>query len=105
MYRDYTYIASGSGGGVTMATMGSPTPGSTLAGTTVTFSWASTGASMYWLDVGLTVGNGGIYGANVGTQTSIVVSGIPTGHVPIYVQLWTFIGSTWQVNRYTYTGP
>ena len=60
---------------------------------------------MYWLDVGLTLGNGGIYGANVGTQHSIVVSGIPTGNVPIYVRLWTFTDSGWQLNDYTYTGP
>ncbi|HTF68675.1 MAG TPA: SBBP repeat-containing protein, partial [Edaphobacter sp.] len=99
--RDYTYTASG----ITKATIGSPTPGSTLAGTTVTFSWVRTGASMYWLDVGLNQGYGGIYGANVGTQNSIVVSGIPTGHVPIYVRLWTFIDSAWQLNDYAYTGP
>ena len=30
-----------------------PTPGSTLTGSTVTFGWtAGTGATAYWLDVG-----------------------------------------------------
>lgn len=81
-----------------------PAPWSTLAGTTVTFGWtAGTGVTAYWLDVGTSVGQGNIFGGNVGTGLSKTVSGIPANGAPIYVQLWSLIGGNWYLNRYTYT--
>jgi len=81
-----------------------PAPGSTLSGSTVTFSWtAGAGVTAYWLDVGTVVGQGNIFGANVGTSLSQMVSGIPTTGQPIYVQLWSLISGVWHLNRYTYT--
>ncbi len=80
-----------------------PVPGSTLSGSTVTFSWtAGTGVEAYWLDVGTIVGKGDIFAANLGTATSHTVSGIPTTGQPIYVQLWSMINGVWNLNRYTY---
>ena len=50
------------------------------------------------------VGHGNIFGANVGTDLSRTVSGIPTNGSTVYVQLWTMSGGTWLgPNRYTYT--
>jgi len=96
----YTYTACNAG----LAQVNSPAPGSTLTGSTVTFSWtAAAGAAAYWLDVGTALGQGNIYGANVGTALSHTVSGIPVNGVPIYVQLWSQIGGTWYPERYTYT--
>jgi len=100
-YNDYTYTAAGGSGKAVMST---PAPGSTLSGSTVTFTWsAGTGASAYWLDVGTVQGQGNIYAANVGLITSQTVSGIPTNGVTIYVRLWTQISGVWSYNDYTYT--
>jgi len=80
-----------------------PAPGSTLTGSSLTFDWtAGTGVTAYWLDVGTMVGQGNIFGANVGTATSQMVTGIPTTGQPIYVQLWSMIGGVWHLNRYMY---
>jgi serine protease len=69
----------------------SPTPGSTLPSSTVTFSWTPIlGADHYWLDVGTVQGQGNIYAADQGTATSRTVTGIPAG--TIWVRLWTFYG-------------
>ena len=44
-------------GGNTLAAIVSPTPGSTLSGSTVTFTWnTGAGVTQYWLAVGTTVG-------------------------------------------------
>ena len=96
----YTYTAAN---GVTPAVMQTPVPGTTLAGSAVTFTWTFTGAAAYWLDVGTVQGQGNIFGANVGTATSRTVTGIPTNSVTIYVRLWSLINGTWQSNSYTYT--
>ena len=78
--NDYTYTSGGGGCGTpAMATMTTPVPGSTLGGSTVTFTWsAGCNASAYWLDVGTIQGQGNILGQNVGLVTSKTVSGIPT---------------------------
>ncbi len=81
-----------------------PVPGSTLSGGTVTFIWTpGTGVTAYWLDVGTVLGKGNLFAANVGTQSSYTVGGIPTVGEPIYVQLWSMINGVWYLNRYTYT--
>ena len=88
------------------ATIASPTPGSQLSGSTVTFTWnAAAGASAYWLDVNnscVTCG-GGIFGRNVGLATSQSVTGLPANGGTVYVRLWTQLASGWQYNDYSYT--
>jgi len=96
----YTYTAAN---GVIPAVIQIPVPGTTLAGSAVTFTWNFTGAAAYWLDVGTVQGQGNIFGANVGTVTSRTVTGIPTNSVTIYVRLWSLINGRWQYNSYTYT--
>jgi len=101
-YNDYVYLAATP----TLATMSSPTPGSTLAGASVTFTWkAGLGATAYWLDVGTVQGQGNISaGQLANTVLSQAVTGIPVNGAPIYVRLWTqFNGSSWQYIDYTYT--
>ena len=95
----YQYTAWGACGKLT-----TPTPGSTLPGTTVTFSWtAGTGVQAYWLDVGNSPGQGNFFAANLGTAVSQTANGIPSNGRTIYVQLWSMIGGVWYPNRYTYT--
>lgn len=101
--NSYTYTAfnvSGAAGVIT-----TPTPGSTLTSSTVTFSWtAGAGASAYWLDVGSTPGGNQYYqSGNLGNVLTTTVSGLPTDGSTIYVTLYSFIGGSWSGNAYTYT--
>ena len=87
------------------AAMVAPAPGSTLAGTTVTFNWGTgTNVSQYWLEVGTgSAGATNIYSASTGTNQSAIVSGLPNNGVPVYVRLWSLISGGWEYNDYTYT--
>jgi trimeric autotransporter adhesin len=99
-YNDYTYTAAAD----TKAQMVSPTPGSTLTSSTVTFSWtAGTGVSQYHLYIGTTAGGANLYSLNQGTGLSVTISGLPTTGSTLYVRLWSLIGSSWSYNDYTYT--
>ena len=98
-FNDYTYTMSA---GV-KAVMTSPTPGSTLTGSSATFSWtAGSGVASYWL----MVGNNGAGSANIlsqgGAQTSRTVNGLPASGT-LNVRLMSYIGNAWQFNDYTYT--
>jgi len=87
------------------ATIVTPAPGSTLSGTSSTFTWnPGLNASAYWLDVNssCTGCGGGIFGGNEGLATSQTVTGLPVSGGTIYVRLWTQIAGTWQFNDYTY---
>jgi hypothetical protein len=85
--------------------MSSPTPGSTLPGSSVTFNWnAGSGASAYWLDVGSTSGGHDYYSSgNLGNVLTVTVNGLPTDGSPVYATLYSLIGSTWSGNTYQYT--
>jgi hypothetical protein len=98
--NEYTFKAAGVN---TKAAIITPISGSTLPGASATFTWAaSSGAGAYWLDVGSAVGQGNIFGQNVGLTTSQTVNGLPTNGSTVYVKLWTLLGGTWLSNDYTY---
>lgn len=101
--NDYTYTASGAAPVASRATMSSPAPGSTLTGTSATFTWtAGSGVQRYWLFVGTSQGNNDIYGADQGSSTSVTVSGLPANGKVLHVRLWSYINSGWQSNDYSY---
>ena len=108
-YFDYTYTAAsligGGGGTTTYGEITSPKPGSTLTGSTVTFSWTpSANASEYVLYVGTTVGGYDIFDQNVGSYTSFEIFGLlPTDGATIYVRLWSHLPNAWYYLDYTYT--
>jgi uncharacterized repeat protein (TIGR03803 family) len=82
----------------------SPTPGTALEATSVTFTWsAAPGAMTYWLEVGTTVGGHDFFGQGVGLVTSQVVSGLPHSGGPLYVRLWTQVNNSWQIADYLFT--
>ena len=88
----------------TKASITSPTPGSKLAGASVTFAWnAGSGVSQYWLYVGTSTGANDLYGQSQGTNRSVTVTGQPTDGRNLYVRLWSLISGSWQFNDYTYT--
>lgn len=100
-FNDYTYTAFT----VTCvkAAITSPAPGSTLAGSSVAFTWnAGTGNTQYWLYVGTSVGGTEIWNENQGTNLTRTVTGIPTNGSTIHVRLWSYCGG-WSFNDYTYT--
>ena len=88
-----------------MATLTSPTPGSTLSGAAVTFTWAGgVGVSLYQLDIGTTLGGTDLFNKAISaTTTSATVSGLPRGGRTIYVRLWSVVSWAWQRTDYTYT--
>jgi len=102
--NNYTYITAGSSSTTVPATMISPTPGSTLTGSTVTFQWTmGAGVSQCWLYASKTqVGASDLFKSNEGSQTSQVVSTLPTDGSTVYVRLWSLIGTNWIYNDYTY---
>jgi hypothetical protein len=97
----YTAFSAGAGQGV----ITTPTPGSTLSGSTVTFDWTagSPGPYSYWLDIGNTAGGNNYYSSgNLGNVTTTTASGLPTDGSEVYATLYTLIGGTWYGNAYTY---
>jgi hypothetical protein len=80
-----------------------PAANTVLSGATVTFTWSTaSGAAAYWLDVGSALGQGNIFGQNVGLATSQTVNGMPVDGSTVYVRLWTMLGGIWQFSDYTY---
>ena len=99
----YTYTAYNSGG--TKGVITTPTPGSTLTGSSVTFTWtAGTGATAYWLDAGSVPGGNQYYqSGNLGNVLTTTVNGLPTDGSTVYVTLYSLVGGQWLSNAYTYT--
>src|SRR5262249_51261797 len=101
----YTYIPPASGG-FAVAQISSPTPGTQLASTTMTFTWHSAaGAERYWLDVGTPLAQGNIYASGqtpaIPSSSTRLSSDLNTS--VIYVQLWTHANGAWLApQRYTY---
>ena len=88
-----------------IAVMISPMPGTTFAGSTVTFNWvAGAGSSAYWIDVGSTqYGNEYYQSGNLGTALTATVNSLPNDGSTVYVTLWSLVGGNWLYNEYTYT--
>jgi hypothetical protein len=99
----YTFTAFNLG--AAGAVMQTPTQGSTLTGSSATFTWtAGSGATNYWLDVGSTAGgNQYLQSGPLGNVQTDTVNGLPTDASTIYVTLYSLIGGTWSGNAYTYT--
>lgn len=112
--NDYTYTAYSTATGCgtsTLATMASPTPGSTLPGASVPFSWsAGCNVTQYYLYVGTSAGTNNLYGASQGTALTGTVPNLPTTGQTLYVRLWSFLSTAatdlstgWHFADYTYT--
>jgi Phosphoesterase family len=89
------------------STMTSPAPGSTLAGTSTTFTWTTgaSGTTGYYLWIGSSLGAHDV--ANLGefSTTSATVN-LPIAGAKLYFRLWTVYNSTTLLyNDYVYTEP
>ena len=103
-YNDYTYTESGT---PTKAALTAPTPGSTLTGTSATFTWtAGGGVTKYEFELGTTGhGSSNVYnaaGTSTTALTSPLITGIPANGVTLYARLYSYINGAWQYNDYTY---
>ena len=101
--NEYTYTAYN--GIAMLAVLTTPTPGSTLPGSSISFGWtAGAGAAGYWIDVGSTAGAHDYYSSgNLGTVLTTTVVGLPTNGTTVYVTLYSLIGGSWLSNGYSYT--
>jgi hypothetical protein len=86
------------------ATLITPTPGATLAGSSQTFTWtAPTGATNYALYLGSTaVGSSNLY-TKYTTATTLTVNNLPVNGEKIYARLLTNFSGVWTHNDYTFT--
>ena len=101
LYADSTYKAAT----LAQSALTSPMPGSTLTGSTVTFSWSATaGVSGYSLWLGSTgVGSYNLYDSHETTATSATAKGLPTNGETIYARLNVIFNGVAQHVNYTYT--
>ncbi len=93
-----------SGGGTPEIT--NPTPASILNCGDVTFNWSANGTAVndWQLYVGTTAGGRNILDSgNLGSKTSLTVSGIPEDGSTVYVQLRYNSRGTWQSVDFQYT--
>ena len=99
---DLTYREAGT---PVLPVLTTPAPGSTLAGSSVAFTWtAGAGPAAYQLYVGTTgVGSHNLYESGATTATTVTVSDLPTNGVTVYVRLWWEIDAVWKSADYTYT--
>ncbi len=100
-FNYYTYKAKSNDKPSKAAELTSPTPGSTLTSSTVTFIRTDVGASKYYLYVGTKKGGDSIYGGYF-NGTSQEVSGLPTDGSTIYVRLHSWVSNIWHYIDYTY---
>lgn len=94
---------------VTTVTTVTPASGSTLAGSTQTFTWNSVDrASGYVIWLGSTEGAKDIYATNTSDKpsgisaTSDTATKIPTDGRTLYLSVWWLIGNEWSHKNFTY---
>ena len=99
IYADYVYTAT------TQAAMTSPTPGTTLSGVSVTFTWSyGSGPNGYALWVGTTgAGSHDLVETGVSTVNSLTVNNLPINNKMIYVRLWSSYSGDLAYTDYIYT--
>jgi hypothetical protein len=99
LHTDFTYTAA------TQSALTSPTPSSTLAGSSVAFTWTTApGATGYILSLGTTgAGSYNLYYSGSVTGTGVTVNNLPTNGATVYARLTTNYNGTWVHTDYTYT--
>jgi len=98
---NYTYTAAGISAPPVMI---SPVSGTTLTGSSTTFTWTpGNGATKYSLSLGTTVGGNNLYRSGWVTSTSVTVNGLSTTGITIYATLGSVVNGVSVNSNYTYT--
>jgi hypothetical protein len=88
----------------TPGTMTSPSNGSTLSSSTVTFQWTAGTATLYGLWIGSTgVGSCDLVQTGGTGALSYMATGLPIDGRTLNVRLWSLVNGAWQSHDYTYT--
>lgn len=82
--------------------MSTPGPGSTLGGTSSTFSWFGNPTTPYALTVGTQLGSADLYSSGTILATSVTVTGLPNAGQLLYVRLSVWSGANWVSNDFSY---
>jgi uncharacterized repeat protein (TIGR02543 family) len=86
------------------AALTSPTPGSTLSGASITFTWgAGAGVTQYWLYIGSTPGGYDLYTHAFAPGTLSTGVTLPIDGRPLYARLHSQLNGGWQWTDYTFT--
>ncbi len=85
------------------ASLLTPTSGSTLAGSSATFTWDAGTGSGYRLYVGSTLGNNDLYDSGQVQGLSQTVTGLPTDGETLFVRLSSMLGANWVARDYQIT--
>jgi len=81
----------------------SPTPGSTLPGSSATFTRDDgVGVTDYSIQVGTSLGSGNLLHIYAGMPSSVTLTNLPTNGSTIYVRLWSYVNGGWFYNDYQY---
>lgn len=103
-FLDYSYTA---GGTQPIPGMTSPTTGTILQGSSVTFSWSSNGATVcnWWFYAGSSQGFKNFHdsGSIPSGTTSYLVGGLPTNGYPVWLRLWYGCSGVWKYVDAKYT--
>ncbi len=90
--------------GPTKAELLTPAPGSTLPGSSATFTWSpGTGALQYWLTVGTTAGGLDLVNQGQGLSTTTTVNGLPVNGSTLHIRLYTQFATGWEFTDCTVT--
>ncbi|MEX0782361.1 MAG: CAP domain-containing protein [Dehalococcoidia bacterium] len=85
------------------ANMTAPSNGSTLPGSSASFSWsAASGALEYFFYAGTAQGSNNITGRSTGLSRSTSVTNLPTNGSTVHVRLWTRFSTGWQYRDTSY---
>jgi sugar lactone lactonase YvrE len=98
-YLDYTYTAE------SLATLTSPVAGSTLTGSSETFTWSGgAGITLYYLFLGSDgVGSNNLYDSGYTIHNSVNVTGLPVNGETVYARLYWQVDGAWHHVDSTYT--
>ena len=83
--------ANGAGGGV----LSSPAQGTTIGGSSATFTWTAGTATQYYLYLGSSPGSSDYGLVSTGASRQATVTGLPTDGRTIHVRVWSLVGAMW----------
>ncbi len=100
-FEDRTYTAA------TLASPAivSPAPGTSLTGSSASFSWTDNGSSVqeWWLYAGTGAGLGNYHDSgSLGSATTAIVTGLPANETSVVISLWYRRNANWQSVSTTY---